>query len=325
MTDTAIRVEGLAKHFGSVAALNGIDFEVPVGTVFGLLGPNGAGKTTAVRILATVLRPDGGRAEVLGHDVVRDPASVRFLIGLAGQNAAVDANLTGRENLSLIGTLAQMRGREVQPRANELLERFDLAAAADRPVRTYSGGMRRRLDIAAALVSRAPVLFLDEPTTGLDIQSRMELWNVIRELVGEGHSVLLTTQYLEEADRLANRIAVVDGGRVVANDTAAALKARLGDTVIEITMTDETASIRAAELISALATDPVEREGTMLRIASSQPSRLVTQALRVLDDQGLAPAGLSVREPSLDDVFLALTGHHAEEVAAPARHEAAVA
>jgi daunorubicin resistance ABC transporter ATP-binding subunit len=325
VTDTAIRVEGLAKHFGSVAALNGIDFEVPVGTVFGLLGPNGAGKTTAVRILATVLRPDRGRAEVLGRDVVRDPASVRFLIGLAGQNAAVDANLTGRENLGLIGTLAQMRGSEVGPRANELLERFDLAAAADRPVRTYSGGMRRRLDIAAALVSRAPVLFLDEPTTGLDIQSRMELWNVIRELVGEGHSVLLTTQYLEEADRLANRIAVVDGGRVVANDTAAALKARLGDTVIEITMADEAASIQAAELVSRLATDPVEREGTMLRMASSQPTRLVTQALRALDDRGLVPAGLSVREPSLDDVFLALTGHHAEAVEVPARAEAAVA
>jgi ABC-type multidrug transport system ATPase subunit len=186
--------------------------------------------------------------------------------------------------------------------------------------------MRRRLDIAAALVSRAPVLFLDEPTTGLDIQSRMELWDVIRELVGEGHSVLLTTQYLEEADRLANRIAVVDGGRVVADDTAAALKARLGDTVIEITMSDETASIQAAELISRLTTtDPVEREGTMLRMASSQPTRLVTQALRALDDHGLAPSGLSLREPSLDDVFLALTGHHAEPAAVPARAEAAVA
>jgi daunorubicin resistance ABC transporter ATP-binding subunit len=325
VTDTAIRVEGLAKHYGDVAALSGIDFEVPAGTVFGLLGPNGAGKTTAVRILATVLRPDGGHAEVMGHDVVKEAATVRFLIGLAGQSAAVDANLTGRENLSLIGVLAQMRGREVGPRAAELLERFDLAAAADRTVKTYSGGMRRRLDVAAALVSRPPVLFLDEPTTGLDIQSRMELWNVIRELIGDGHSVLLTTQYLEEADRLANRVAVVDGGRVVANDTTAALKARLGDTVIEITMPDEGAAIKAAQLLSRLATDAVEREGSLLRLASGQATRLVMQALRELDDHDLAPAGLSVREPSLDDVFLALTGHHAEDVVVSAGAQAAVA
>ncbi len=220
---------------------------MPPGAVFGLLGPNGAGKTTAVRVLATILRPDGGRAEVMGLDVVRQAAAVRFQIGLAGQSAAVDANLTGRENLRLIGRLAQMRRRDVGPRADELLERFDLSDAADRPVRTYSGGMRRRLDVAAALVQRPPVLFLDEPTTGLDIQSRTELWAVIRELVAEGSTVLLTTQYLEEADRLADRIAVVDHGHIVANDTSARLKAQLAGTVIEIGMQDEERAGRAHE------------------------------------------------------------------------------
>ncbi|HEX3202218.1 MAG TPA: ATP-binding cassette domain-containing protein, partial [Actinomycetes bacterium] len=214
MSDTAILVEGLAKRFGDVVALDGIDFQVPAGTVFGLLGPNGAGKTTAIRILATVLRPDGGRATVLGRDVVRDPDGVRYRIGLAGQYAAVDPNLTGRENLRLTGSLAQLPRHEAKSRADELLERFGLRDAADRPVRTYSGGMRRRLDVAAALVQRPPVVFLDEPTTGLDIFSRNELWEMIRELVADGATVLLTTQYLEEADRLADRIAVVDEGRV---------------------------------------------------------------------------------------------------------------
>src|SRR6266511_3728964 len=208
MSDTAILVEGLAKRFGEVVALDGIDFAVPAGTVFGLLGPNGAGKTTAVRVLATVITPDGGRAEVLGHDVVREAEAVRYRIGLAGQNAAVDPNLTGRENLRLVGKLAQMPRQAIGARADELLQLFDLSGAADRPVRTYSGGMRRRLDVAAALVQRPPVLFLDEPTTGLDLQSRNALWDTIRELVSEGTTVLLTTQYLEEADRLAGRVAV---------------------------------------------------------------------------------------------------------------------
>ncbi len=308
MSRTAILVEGLAKRFGSIAALDGIDFEVPAGTVFGLLGPNGAGKTTAVRILATVLRPDGGRAEVMGYDVVRDPASVRYRIGLAGQNAAVDPNLTGRENLRLIGRLTQLPGREVGPRAKELLARFELAHAADRPVRTYSGGMRRRLDVAAALVGRPPVLFLDEPTTGLDIQSRTELWAVIRELVAEGSTVLLTTQYLEEADRLADRIAVLDGGRVVANDTAPALKARLGSTVIEIGMENEEAGVRAQALLSRLVADHPERDRATVRLTSNDGPRVLIEVLHSLDAEGLAPANLSVREPSLDDVFLALTG-----------------
>jgi daunorubicin resistance ABC transporter ATP-binding subunit len=308
MSDIAIRVEGLAKSFKSVHALRGIDFEVPAGTVFGLLGPNGAGKTTVVRILATILQPDSGHAEVMGYDVVRQAADARFQIGLAGQSAAVDVNLTGRENLSLIGRLAQMSRRQVVPRAAELLERFGLTSAADRPVRTYSGGMRRRLDVAAALVRRPPVLFLDEPTTGLDIQSRSELWAVIRELVADGSTVLLTTQYLEEADRLADRIAVVDYGRIVANDTASELKAQLASTVIEIGMEDEPASRRAQSLLAVMSADNPEREGVVVRLASNDGPRVIIDALRILDAESLAPVTLTVREPTLDDAFLALTG-----------------
>jgi ABC-2 type transport system ATP-binding protein len=310
MTDTAIRVERLSKRFDGVVALGGIDFEVPAGTVFGLLGPNGAGKTTAVRVLATIIRPDGGRAEVMGYDVVRQAAAVRFQIGLAGQNAAVDSNLTGRENLRLIGRLAQMPRRSIVPRADELLERFDLADAADRPVRTYSGGMRRRLDVAAALVQAPAVLYLDEPTTGLDIQSRTELWAVIRELVADGSTVLLTTQYLEEADRLADRIAVVDHGHIVANDTAAELKAQLASTVIEIGLQSEEASRRAQELLVRLPAGSLEREGTMIRLASNDGPQLLVEALRRLDAESLTLETLSVHEPTLDDAFLALTGRH---------------
>ena len=319
MRDTAILVEGLAKRFGEVVALDGIDFQVPAGTVFGLLGPNGAGKTTAIRILATILRPDGGRATVLGRDVVRDPDGVRYRIGLAGQYAAVDPNLTGRENLRLTGSLAQLPRHEAKSRADELLERFGLHDAADRPVRTYSGGMRRRLDVAAALVQRPPVVFLDEPTTGLDIFSRNELWEMIRELVADGATVLLTTQYLEEADRLADRIAVVDEGRVIANDTPSILKAELGNTVIEMGMGDGARAIRAEDLLtSTLAVRP-ERDGATVRLTSDSGSRVLIEVLRSLDDHDLAPATLAVREPSLDDVFLALTGHRAEgDAAAPA-------
>jgi len=239
MTDPAIRVEGLTKRFDTVTALDGIDLEIPARTVFGLLGPNGAGKTTTIRVLSTILKPDAGRAEVLGRDVVRQAKEVRTQIGLAGQSATVDPNLTGRENLRLIGRLVHLPRREAARRIDALLDRFQLVAAADRPVRTYSGGMRRRIDLAAALVNRPPVLFLDEPTTGLDPYSRNEVWAMIGELVDDGTTVVLTTQYLEEADRLASRVAVIDEGRVIANDPPAQLKARLGSTVIEIGLADE--------------------------------------------------------------------------------------
>ena len=317
MSKNAILVEGLAKRFGRVAALDGIDFDVPPASVFGLLGPNGAGKTTAVRILTTILPPDSGRAEVLRHDVVRDPWAVRARIGLAGQNAAVDPNLTGRENLRLIGRLARVPRRQIRPRADELLERFDLSDAADRPVRTYSGGMRRRLDVSAALVQRPQVLFLDEPTTGLDLRSRNELWEMIRELVADGTTVLLTTQYLEEADRLAHDIAVVDHGQVIARGTPTDLKSRLGSTVIEIGMADDGQAMRAESLLAPFVPGKPEREGALVRVSSDDGPRVLIEVLRSLDAHQLAPGSLTVREPSLDDVFLALTGRHAEPEPTP--------
>ncbi|TMK37046.1 MAG: ATP-binding cassette domain-containing protein [Actinobacteria bacterium] len=310
MTDeTAIVVESLTKKFGDVEALAGVDFQVESGTVFGLLGPNGAGKTTAIRILTTILPPDGGRAEVLGYDVVRDAQKVRLRIGMAGQFAAVDPLLTGRENLRLVGKVAQMPNDLILPRADELLERFELTDAANRPARTYSGGMRRRLDIAAALVARPPVLFLDEPTTGLDLHSRNELWAMIKELVAEGTTLLLTTQYLEEADRLAGRIAVIDGGRVIAEGTPSELKAKLGRSVIELSMADETDAFRAERALSHLGRP--ELDGTILRLPGNVPGGAM-EVLRALDGAGLEPDTLMVREPSLDDVFLQLTGHKAE-------------
>jgi len=321
MERPAIAVEGLVKKFGAVEALKGIDFEVPPATIFGLLGPNGAGKTTAIRILATILRPDAGRAEVLGYDVARNPQAVRHLIGLAGQNAAVDPNLTGRENLRLIGKLAQLESKVTKRRAEELLARFDLVAAGDRPIKTYSGGMRRRLDVAAALVGRPPVIFLDEPTTGLDIQSRTELWAVIRELVAEGSTVLLTTQYLEEADQLADRIAVVNEGMVVANDTTAALKSKLGDSVIEVTLDSEQEAARAQGLLARLVKARPDREGSRVHLSTPDAPKVLTQVLRALDANGMPAAGLTVREPSLDDVFLALTGRHVGTAAEAAEAE----
>ncbi|OFW60512.1 MAG: daunorubicin/doxorubicin resistance ABC transporter ATP-binding protein DrrA [Candidatus Solincola sediminis] len=312
MADSAIWVEGLVKRFKSVVALKGIDFEVQKGTIFGLLGPNGAGKTTTIRILATVLRADEGQARVMGHDVFEEPFAVRCQIGLAGQNAAVDPNLTGRENLRMIGKLAQVASSEIRRRADELLDTFDLMDAADRPLRTYSGGMRRRLDVAAALVSRPPIIFLDEPTTGLDVQSRTELWGVIRNLVADGSTVLLTTQYLEEADQLADRIAVMDLGRIVANDTAALLKSRLGNTVIEMEMENEAQSAWAEDVLQKTVADgQIEHEGVLVRINTDKGPLILIQAIRSLDAWGLVPIGLSVREPSLDDVFLTLTGTQA--------------
>ena len=318
MTDTAILVEGLSKRFGDVVAVKGVDLQVPTGTVLGLLGPNGAGKTTIVRILTTILRPDGGRATVLGHDVARQPQAVRSSIGLAGQYAAVDENLTGRENLRLMGQLTHQPRSGLDPRAAELLERFDLSEAADRTVRTYSGGMRRRLDLAAALVHRPPVLFLDEPTTGLDPRGRSELWGVISELVAEGMTLLLTTQYLEEAERLADTIVVIDDGRVIAEGTASELKRRLGATIIEVRLMDGATAQRASNVLSTIGSTEVLDDGRTVAMTVQDGGRAVLEVVRTLDAQGLTPEWLTVREPTLDDVFLQLTGRRAEETAADA-------
>ncbi|HEY8524632.1 MAG TPA: ATP-binding cassette domain-containing protein [Acidimicrobiales bacterium] len=312
MSHPAIRAEGLAKQFGDVRALAGIDLEVAPGTVFGLLGPNGAGKTTAVRILTTILRPDTGRAEVLGLDVTTHARAVRQRIGLAGQFAAVDENLTGRENLQLVGRLAHLPRRHLRARADELLERFGLGEAANRPASTYSGGMRRRLDLAAALVHRPPVLFLDEPTTGLDPASRQDLWGVIEELVAEGSTLLLTTQYLEEADRLADRVAVVDRGQVIAEGTPAELKSGLGSTVVDMAYDDPATARQAAAALASGGPGPAKVDGARVELPVDDGARALVGVLRTVDAAGLVPASLAVREPSLDDVFLALTGHRAE-------------
>jgi len=315
--ELAIEARGLVKTYGDLRALDSVDLSVPAGTVLGLLGPNGAGKTTAVRILATVLTPDAGEARVLGIDVARDPEQVRTRIGLAGQYAAVDGNLTGRENLLLIGTLTHLPRKVIGPRADELLERFGLTDAAGRTARTYSGGMRRRLDLAAALVHRPPVLYLDEPTTGLDPQSRSDLWRVVRELVAEGTTVLLTTQYLEEADLLADRIVVIDHGRVITEGTSAELKRELGATVVELTMaTDPDADVAETALGRLAASGTLVRDGRVLRLNTTEGTRSLMAAVRAMDAAGLEPANAVVREPSLDDVFLTLTGRPAEEVAA---------
>ncbi len=312
MTDVAILAEGLHKRFGDVQALDGVDLAVPPGTVFGLLGPNGAGKTTVVRILTTILHPDAGRAQVLGHDVVRDPATVRNLIGLAGQYAAIDENLTGRENLYMVGRLTHQPKAAILPRAVELLGQFNLLDAADRPAKTYSGGMRRRLDLAAALVHRPPVLFLDEPTTGLDPSGRLDLWNVIEELVSEGATLLLTTQYLEEADRLADRIAVVDHGRVIAEGTATELKTRLGSTIIHVELAERAGLDDVKSALAELGPTAVGDDGRSVELRVTDSGRALIEAVRRLDAARIEPNAITVREPSLDDVFLSLTGHHVE-------------
>jgi ABC-2 type transport system ATP-binding protein len=321
-TGAAIVAHGLRKRFGDVVALDGIDLEVAEGTVFGLLGPNGAGKTTAVRILTTIIQPDGGEARVLGIDVVRHPDEVRRRIGLAGQFAAVDANLTGRENLRLAGRLTHLPSDVGRQRADELLDRFGLADAGDRPVKTYSGGMRRRLDLAAALVHRPPVLFLDDPTTGLDVRSRADLWSVIRELVADGTTVLLTTQYLEEADRLASRIMVVDQGRVLAEGSATELKASLGTTSIEMVLATDDEAEQAQALLAGIDGTEITREGAMVRLPADKPAVLI-DVLNALGTAGIDPLSVAFREPTLDDVFLNLTGHTAEHTDSDPQPQAA--
>jgi ABC-2 type transport system ATP-binding protein len=309
----AIETQGLCKQYGDVQALDSVDLIAEKGTVLGLLGPNGAGKTTVVRILTTLLKPDGGSAYVDGLDVVKDAAQLRTQIGLAGQYAAVDESLTGRENLELFGRLYRMRAREARERAGDLLERFDLSDAGSRLVNTYSGGMRRRLDLAGALVARPPMLFLDEPTTGLDPRSRLALWETITELVLGGSTVLLTTQYLDEADRLADQIAVMDHGRVIAEGTAAELKDRVGGDRLEVRLEDPAqAESASAALASVVDEAPELQDGGVLTAAVSRRDGTVANALRRLDDAGIEVSDLMLRRPTLDDVFLGLTGHAAE-------------
>jgi ABC-2 type transport system ATP-binding protein len=308
----AISVRGLFKSYGDVVALAGVDLDVAHGTVLGLLGPNGAGKTTVVRVLTTLLKPDSGTATVLGLDVVRDAAELRQQIGLAGQYAAVDENLTGLENLTMVGRLYGAGRASAKTRGRELLERFDLTDAANRPVKTYSGGMRRRLDLAAALVAEPPVLFLDEPTTGLDPRSRLSLWEVIEGLVAEGTTVLLTTQYLDEADRLADTIAVIDRGRVIAEGTSDDLKDRVGGERLEVRLeagADVPAAVRALEPMSD---EPPIAEDGLIKLSVRRRAGVIVEAVRRLSEARVGVDDLTVSRPTLDDVFLALTGHGAE-------------
>jgi ABC-2 type transport system ATP-binding protein len=314
MNDTIIRADSLKKSFGKVHALKGVDMAVEQGTVFGLLGPNGAGKTTMVRILTTLLEPDEGTAVVAGLDVVRDAALLRPVIGLAGQFAAVDENLTGLENLEMVGRLYHLPRAEARKRAEQVLERFDLAEAAGRTAKTYSGGMRRRLDVGASLVGRPKVLFMDEPTTGLDPRSRLVLWELIRDLQKEGTTLLLCTQYLEEADQLCDRISVIDLGTVIAEGTSEELKDKIGGEVLELHVAQEDL-MRAAEALRRLgAGEATIREETRLiriPVGATGPTVLL-ETVRRLDDAGIAIEDIALHRPTLDDVFLSLTGHAAE-------------
>jgi len=311
----AIVVEGLVKHFGKTMALDGLSLSCPEGSVLGVLGPNGAGKTTAVRVLSTLLRPDAGRAEVFGIDVLRRPVQVREVIGLTGQYAAVDEYLTGWENLEMVGRLFRMGRKPARARADELLERFDLMEARDRPVKTYSGGMRRRLDIAASLVAKPRVMFLDEPTTGLDPRSRIGMWSIISELVREGTTMLLTTQYLEEADQLADSIVVIDHGKAIARGTADELKDSVGGERLEITVADSADLDKARAALAGLADGEaaVDQDSRRLTLPVRRGTAVLPEVVRELDTIGVKVSDLAVRRPTLDDVFLALTGHSAEE------------
>lgn len=307
----AVVVEGVAKSYGSVVALDGVDLAIERGTVYGLLGPNGAGKTTLVRILTTLIRPDRGRATVEGLDVVSQAAMVRSRIGLAGQAAAVDELLTGRENLEMVGVLYNLSRPEIRKRTDEVLGRIELGAAADRSVKTYSGGMRRRLDLAASLVGRPDVLFLDEPTTGLDPSGRLGLWDLIEELVAEGTTVLLTTQYLEEADRLANRIGVIDHGTLISEGTAMELKDRMGQDVLEVHVSSSTWPDAVAVLGELSGEEPQTGIIRQVSIPAPNGARTLVEAVRRLDDRGVEIEHLALRKPTLDDVFLAITGRAA--------------
>jgi ABC-2 type transport system ATP-binding protein len=316
VSEPAILTEDLRRYFGEVKAVDGVNLQVAPGTVFGLLGPNGAGKTTTVRILTTLLHPDGGRAVVAGYDVVKDAERLRHEIGLAGQSAAVDENLTGLENLEMVGRLYHLPAAEARRRATEVLDRFELTDAATRTAKTYSGGMRRRLDLGASLVGKPRILFLDEPTTGLDPRSRLEMWDIIRELVHDGTTILLTTQYLEEADRLADQIAVIDTGRVIAEGTAEELKLRIGGEVLALRVADRHEVGTAAGAVLGLGPgggNADNNTGEITLPVGNEGTTILTEAVRRLDAEGIHLADIGLRRPSLDDVFLSLTGHAAEQ------------